>query len=185
MSLLALLFLAISLAMDAFAVAVAIGAAVQRPDMGHYRRLCSHFGLFQALMPALGWMGGSLARSFLTAYAPLLAFLLLTGIGLHMLWESFRRAAEDSCADPTQGMRLIALSIATSIDALAVGISLALLGIPILMPCVVIGITAAILTALGLFLGAQVGCRLPLGIWAERLGGSVLVLLGIKIWWMG
>jgi putative Mn2+ efflux pump MntP len=82
-------------------------------------------------------------------------------------------------------MRLIALAIATSIDALAVGVSLALLDVPILAPCGVIGVTAALLTGVGLFLGAQVGCRVPLGAWAERFGGSVLVLLGIKIWWMG
>ncbi|MBZ4684540.1 MAG: hypothetical protein JG774_285 [Desulfomicrobiaceae bacterium] len=185
MSPLALLFLAVSLAMDAFAVAVATGAALQHPTRGHYVRLCSAFGLFQALMPVAGWAGGSLARAFLAAYAPLLAFFLLAGIGLHMLWESRGHGTDTTCTDPTQGMRLIALAIATSIDALAVGVSLALLDVPILVPCLVIGVTAALLTGVGLFLGAQVGCRVPLGAWAERFGGSVLVLLGIKIWWMG
>jgi putative Mn2+ efflux pump MntP len=185
MSPLALLFLAASLAMDAFAVAVATGAALQHPTRGHYARLCSAFGLFQALMPVAGWAGGSLARAFLAAYAPLLAFFLLAGIGLHMLWESQGHEADTTCTDPTQGMRLIALATATSIDALAAGVSLALLGAPILAPCVVIGVTAALFTAVGIFLGAQVGCRVPLGAWAERFGGSVLVLLGIKIWWMG
>ncbi len=180
-----LLLLAVGLAMDAFAVATAAGAAIQRPTWRQYLRLSWHFGLFQALMPALGWLGGTLAQRLIAAHAPLVALLLLGGIGGHMIWESFHGDETTSCADPTTGTRLLALSVATSIDALAVGITLAALDVAILAPCLVIGGTASLFTASGLFLGAQVGCRLSLGRLAERLGGLVLVLLGLKMWWVG
>lgn len=180
-----LLLLALGLAMDAFAVAAAAGAALQRPSPRQYFRLAWHFGLFQALMPAAGWLGGSLAQRFVAAHAPLVALLVLAGIGGHMIWESFHHDEDAVCADPTAGTRLIALSLATSIDALAAGVTLAVLDAAILVPCLVIGATAAALTAAGLFLGAQAGCRLPLGRLAERLGGVVLVLLGLKMWWAG
>jgi len=179
MPLAALFLLALSLAMDAFAVALAAGAAIRHPTARQYFRLSWHFGLFQALMPAAGWLAGTLARDLVAAHTPLVAFLLLTGIGSHMLWESFHHEAEASCTDPTIGGRLIALSVATSIDALAAGGFLALIGVPLFLPCLIIGLTAAAGTALGLFLGAQVGCRLPLGRLAEALGGTVLIGLGV------
>ncbi len=164
--------------MDAFAVSVAAGIQVPKLDRGHVLRLAVSFGFFQFLMTVLGWLAGRGLSRWLTAVDHWIAFGLLVVIGGKMLWDSFR--AEDvECKDPTRGWMLLTLSVATSIDALAVGLSLALIAASIWTAGLVIGVVAALLSVVGAVFGSRLGCRF--GVWAERFGGLVLIGIGIKI----
>jgi putative Mn2+ efflux pump MntP len=173
-----LIGIAVGLAMDAFAVALASCCRVTRVSAGHVARLALAFGFFQFLMPVLGWLAGRGLSGWLTAIDHWVAFALLGMIGAKMLWESFR-PPEGTAQDPTRGWTLLTLAIATSIDALAVGLSLAFLELSIWGPSIVIGIVAAIITAIGAVFGSQLGRRF--GVWAERFGGLVLIGIGARI----
>ncbi len=170
--------IALGLAMDAVAVSVAAGIQVTKLNSGHVLRLALSFGFFQFLMPVIGWLAGRSLSQWLGAVDHWVAFGLLGVIGARMLWESFR-SSESPAQDPTRGWMLLVLSIATSIDALAVGLSLAFLEISIWMPSIIIGIVAALLTALGAVFGSRLGRRF--GVWAERFGGLVLIGIGVRI----
>ena len=172
--------IAVSLAMDAFSVCVACGAKVAKPAFRLYFRFSWHFGLFQFLMPILGYYCGILIADIFRDFDHWLALIILAIIGAKMIWESFKKSDED-CGkkDPSRGFTLIALSVATSIDAAAVGLSLAALNEPVFLPAIVIGIVCIIFSALGLFIGNKIGSKI--GKWAERFGGTVLILLGTKI----
>ena len=183
MSFLELMAVAVALAMDAFAVAIAAGVALKVVTRRQTFRLAWHFGLFQAAMPVIGWFGGLLVRDYFLRFGHWIAFALLLYIGGHMLWEGLRHDEDETCQDPTVGSRLIMLSVATSIDALAVGFSLAMLAIPIWTAAAVIGAVAFAFTAAGLHLGMLLGCRTRLGQHAEILGGLVLLGIGAKILW--
>lgn len=169
---------ALGLAMDAFAVSVAAGIRVTALDRGHVLRLALSFGFFQFLMTVLGWLAGRGLSQWLTAVDHWVAFGLLLLIGAKMLWDSFR-TDDTSCKDPTRGWMLLTLSVATSIDALAVGLSLALIAVSIWTASIVIGVVAALLSAVGAVFGSRLGCRF--GVWAERFGGLVLIAIGVKI----
>ncbi len=176
-----MLAIAVALAMDAFAVALATGAGLASVKPRQCFRLAWHFGFFQALMPVVGWTGGLTIRAWVEHYAHWVAFALLVFVAQGM----FRSAAggreqNRPLKDPTRGMSLIMLSVATSIDALAVGFSLSLLEVAIWIPALVIGIVAAAFTTLGIYLGAVFG-RTILGRWAEMAGASVLVLIAIRM----
>lgn len=180
MDLLTLLGTALALALDAFAVAAAVAATVPEASFRHAFRLAWHFGLFQFFMPVLGWWGGSMVARYLSAVDHWIAFGLLWFIGVRMIRGSLD--PKEDCAetrDPTRGWSLVGLAVATSIDALAVGLSLALLRVSIWFPSVVIGVVALALTAVGFALGRSIGHRL--GQWAERVGGAVLMLVGARI----
>jgi len=181
MQLLTILGIAISLAMDAFSVSVASGVKIPKPTFRHYFRLSWHFGLFQFIMPIFGYYAGILVADLICQFDHWIALILLSAIGLKMLWESFKNDDEenDGGKDPSRGMKLVMLSIATSIDAAAVGVSFAALRIPIFMPSVIIGVVCIVFSAAGLYLGNLIG--LKIGRWAERFGGLVLILLGVKI----
>lgn len=170
--------IAVGLAMDAFAVAVAAGTQVSTLNRGHVVRLALGFGFFQFLMPVLGWLAGRGLSRWVGAVDHWVAFALLAAIGGKMLWESFR-SSESVCKDPTRGWMLLTLSVATSIDALAVGLSFAFLEVSIWAPSIVIGVVAAVLTAVGAIFGCRLGRRF--GVWAERFGGVVLIAIGVKI----
>ena len=173
-------FIALGLAMDAFAVSLASGLVIERLTVRHIFRCAFHFGLFQAGMPVLGWwLGGTVAHR-IEAYAPWIAFLLLAAIGGKMLREAWAEAGQsNTCADPTRGWSLVALSVATSIDALAVGLSLAMLQVTVWTPAAIIGVITAALSATGMVLGHRLGCRW--GRWAQTLGGVVLIGIGLRI----
>jgi len=181
---LALLGLSVGLAMDAFAVAVAAGLAIEAVTPRHMFRLGFHFGLFQFMMPIVGWLAGEGLAAQIGGYGNWLAFALLGYVGGKMLWEARREKRDESSnADPTRGLKLLTLSVATSIDALAVGMSMALLGVSIWLPSVVIGVVTATLTVVGIAFGARIGSRF--GRWAEIVGGLVLILIGVKVLLMG
>src|SRR5512140_3417841 len=120
-----LLALACALAMDAFAVAIVTGLTLSPMTRRHVFRLAFHFGLFQALMPTIGWVAGKAVQQYIAAFDHWIAFGLLAFVGSKMLWEAFHKEeGEQSVAkDPTSGLSLLVLSVATSIDALAVGLS--------------------------------------------------------------
>lgn len=185
MPFLEILAVSIALAMDAFAVAIASGVTLKIVTGRQTFRLAWHFGLFQAVMPIIGWFGGYLVRDYFLRFGHWVAFGLLLYIGGHMLWEGLRRDDDEACQDPTAGSRLIMLSVATSIDALAVGFTLALLGVSIWFPAAIIGVVALVFTAAGLHLGRLLGCNTRLGQYAEVLGGLVLMGIGGKILWQG
>ncbi|MUM76741.1 manganese efflux pump [Pseudodesulfovibrio sp. F-1] len=177
-----LVTIAIVLAMDAFAVAIATGVALKAVSLRQTFRLSWHFGLFQALMPVIGWHLGITVRESIEAYDHWVAFVLLGYIGYKMIREAFDEE-EASKGDPTRGMSLIALSVATSIDALAVGLSLSVLGVSIWWPSAVIGIVALLFTMVGLQAGKTAVRAKCLGKYAEILGGTVLVGIGVGILW--
>jgi putative Mn2+ efflux pump MntP len=174
-----ILGLSVGLAMDAFAVAIAAGLTVSDVTPRHVFRLGFHFGLFQFMMPILGWLAGGQLAAYISGYDHWLAFALLGYVGGKMLWEAFSHKDAESRTDPTRGLQLLTLSVATSIDALAVGLSLALLGVSIWLPSVVIGVVTATLTAIGVTFGSRIGSRW--GRWAEVAGGLVLIFIGARV----
>jgi manganese efflux pump family protein len=168
--------------MDAFAVAVATGVVLGTVSGRQTFRLAFHFGLFQFLMPVIGYLAGMTVERYIQGYDHWLAFALLGYIGGKMMYEGFRRGKEEGNGgkDPTRGMSLIVLSVATSIDALAVGISLGVLRTGgIVYPGVVIGLVACTFTAAGLHLGKRLGA--VFGKRMEVVGGLVLIAIGVKI----
>lgn len=172
--------IALALAMDAFAVALGAGVTLQRLTGRHIFRLSFHFGLFQALMPVIGWLAGLTLVQWIAAWDHWIAFGLLSFVGGRMILESFQ-IEKPATKDPTRGLTMVILSIATSIDALAVGFSLSLLGVSIWLPAIVIGLVAGALTIIGMLLGGRIGGR-----WGSRVeifGGLVLILIGLKILW--
>jgi manganese efflux pump family protein len=178
LSWLSLLGIALGLAMDAFAVAIAAGMTIAPVSPRQTFRLAFHFGLFQFLMPVLGWTAGREVAQYLNACQHWIAFGLLAFVGCKMLWEAWQDRETRAGGDPTRGLSLVTLSVATSIDALAVGLSMALLGVSIWVASVVIGLVAALLTAVGIVFGSRLGPRW--GRWAETGGGCVLLLIGLK-----
>ncbi len=183
MALIELLAIAVALAMDAFAVAVASGIMLKTVNARQTFRLAWHFGLFQAMMPVIGWFLGLSVRAYIEAYDHWIAFVLLGYIGFRMIREAFEEPDENNRKDPTKGMTMVMLSIATSIDALAVGLSLSMLGLSIWFPAAVIGVVALLFTGVGLHLGRSVAKAKSIGKFAELLGGAVLIAIGGKILW--
>ena len=181
MSLLSLFALACALAMDAFAVAIAVGIALKKANWRQTFRLAWHFGLFQALMPIAGWLCGSAVTGLLAAYDHWIAFALLAAIGANMIREALTGEEERREKDATRGWSLLMLSVATNIDALAVGFSMSLLKTPIVFPAVVIGLIATCFTAFGLHLGRLLASGKRLSQYAEIIGGLVLWAIAMNL----
>lgn len=178
----AIFIIALALAVDAFAVALAAGVSLPEVSHRHTFRLAWHFGLFQGGMSLLGWASGLTFRSLIESFDHWLAFLLLFLVGARMIHEALKPGEEKATGtDPTRGVSLVVLSVATSIDALAVGLSFALLKADILLPALIIGFIASLLTALGLHLGKILRHASRLGTLAEIGGGLVLIGIGVKI----
>jgi manganese efflux pump family protein len=174
-----ILGIAVALAMDAFAVALATGAVLNPMTGRHLFRLGFHFGLFQALMPIAGWLVGMTVQKWISAYGHWIAFVLLAFVGGRMIWEAFDDHEEKAVSDPTRGLTMVVLSVATSIDALAVGLSLAMLNVSVWLPAAVIGVVAGVLTVIGMLLGRRLR-----GNWGKRVeicGGIVLCGIGLNI----
>lgn len=172
--------MAVGMGMDTFAVAIAVGLTLGKMGIHHIARLAFHFGFFQFLMPIIGYAAGLSFRNYISAYDHWIAFGLLMGIGIHMIIEAFEEKEElEKDKDPTRGMTVIILSLATSIDALAMGVSISLLRVNIWGPAIMFGVVTASMTAIGMTFGRKLGTRLPFRM--EIIGGLFLIGLGIKM----
>jgi putative Mn2+ efflux pump MntP len=176
--------LGLGLSVDAFAAAVGKGASIGTPRWRDAIRIGAVFGAFEAIMPCIGWLIGKAVATWFSEYGGWIAFLLLVGVGGHMMWEAWHGdlAAEHEADEkkPAMGMLSVALTaVATSIDALAVGVSLAVMGVPLLAACIVIGGVTTIIATSGVMIGKHAG--LWLGRYAEVAGGAVLILIGAAI----
>ena len=172
--------IALGLAMDAFSVAIGVGCVLPQLTKRRIFRLSWHFGLFQALMPIGGWVVATGVSGLLHSVDHWIGFGLLAFIGGKMLYEGIRGGeTEVSPLDPTKGVSLVTLSVATSIDAFAVGLTLGLLDVGIFYPAAVIGAVACVMTVFGMYLGRYVGRKL--GRAAEIVGGLVLIGIGVKL----
>ncbi|MDR1947232.1 MAG: manganese efflux pump MntP family protein [Desulfovibrio sp.] len=182
-----ILAIAVALSMDAFAVSLSTGAATGRITAAQVLRMAGAFGAFQFLMPAAGRLIGETAQNAIESYDHWLAFVLLAFVGGRMAVQALKKHGKEDARpdiDPTKGVPLLLLAVATSVDALAVGISLALLGESVLHAAAVIGLVCFCLCAAGMYLGNL--CRgLPfldgLGDRATLAGGIVLIGIGLKI----
>ena len=171
--------LAVGLAMDSFAVSICGGMTMNPIRIRHALRIAAFFGLFQTLMPVIGWLGGLGFQGLIASYDHWVAFGLLAFIGGKMIYEASKG---DSCArelDIAGIPLLLVLSLATSIDALAVGLSFAFLGVSIIIPVIVIGLITAALSLGGVFLGKRYGSLFQSR--AQIMGGLILIGIGIKI----
>ena len=179
MDILELLLIAVGLSMDAFAVSICKGLSVQRLKPRHYLLTGAWFGGFQALMPSIGFLLGSAFDQYISAFDHWIAFVLLAFIGGNMVRESL--SGDEECHDDSFGLRtMFLLAVATSIDALAVGVTFALLpDVHILSAVSLIGVTTFLLSAAGLKVGNVFGLRYKAR--AELAGGVILILMGLKI----
>ncbi len=172
------LVLAIALSMDAFAVSVGLGSKEAKKTMALAMKAGIYFGLFQALMPLIGYFGGKGIFSWVESYAHWIAFFLLVLIGGKMIYESVTEGIEEDIAQITHKVMLM-LAIATSIDAMAAGFSLTLIEVNPFVACSIIGITTFIFSWVGVLVGAKSGVWLESK--AELLGGVILTAIGFKI----
>jgi putative Mn2+ efflux pump MntP len=177
-----LLGIAVALALDAFAVAVVAGLSLNVLTKRHLFRLSFHFGFFQALMLTSGWFIGHALYALVAAVAHWIAFALLLLVGGNIIRQAFHGPGEMRIIqDPTSGWQLIFLSFATSIDALAVGLSLAMMGVSIVLSASVVGLVAAAFTLVGMPLGNRASV-----LWGRRLevfGGLMLIVIGFMCLW--
>ena len=171
--------IAVGLSMDAFAVSIAAGLQLAPVSSRQVFRLAFHFGLFQWMMPIAGWLLGWQMASWLHGFDHWIAFGLLSLIGAKMLRETGGDTESRTPSDPTRGWTLVLLSVATSIDALAVGLSIAFLGVSVWIPAVVIGVTTGTLSAIGITFAGRIGQRWRS--WAGVVGGCTLILIGLRI----
>ena len=179
MSLIELFILSVGLSMDAFAVAICIGLATPKVSIKKYLTVGLYFGVFQAVMPLIGFFVASLFAETIIAYDHWVAFALLVFLGCKMIFESFKKdgdSCEDSSASPA---KMLTLAFATSIDALAVGVSFAFLRVAIVPAVSFIGVTTFLISVAGVKIGSIYGAKLKSK--AELLGGVILILTGTKI----
>ena len=166
--------------MDAFAVSIATGAVYKQPGMKHAFRMALAFGLFQAIMPVIGWLGGLGLRKYIQDYDHWIAFVLLAFIGCKMIYESFQIKKAQEKSDPLSMRMLLILAIATSIDALAVGVTFSfLLAGSLMVAVIIIGVITFVLAYAGFYIGKRLGHFFETYI--ETFGGLVLLGIGAKI----
>jgi putative Mn2+ efflux pump MntP len=178
MSFIAIFLIALSMAMDAFAVSLGSGIKIG-PGPRPLFRIAFHFGLFQALMPVIGWLFGNTIEPYVKNVDHWVAFGLLVFVGVRMIRSGFGKNEEETSKDPSRGWTMVMLSIAVSIDALAVGLSLGVIGVAIWTPAIVIGLVTGALSLIGLRVGNGFGKRY--GKPVEVLGGLVLIGIGVRI----
>ena len=176
MDILSIILLGIALAMDAFSVSITDGMIVKNIRRRDALKIGLFFGFFQFLMPCIGIFLSGFASQYIEAVDHWIAFCLLTILGVHMITEA--RSMHELPKNPLSTSTLTVMAIATSIDALATGITLTALDAPFLLSCIIIGMTAFICSVFGVFIGKHFGDFL--GSKAETAGGIVLILIGIK-----
>lgn len=185
MSLVGIFFIAVGLSMDAFAVAISKGITMKKLRMKSALKIAGFFGFFQMFMPFIGWLVGVKFNNYVVKIDHWIAFILLVSIGGKMVYEAFKN--QDECAidvisdkeEELNNKELFILAIATSIDALAVGVSFAFLQVEIVKSVILIGVTTFIISFIGVVMGRKLGCLFQKK--AEIFGGFILVLIGIKI----
>ncbi|MBW2608913.1 MAG: manganese efflux pump [Deltaproteobacteria bacterium] len=178
MKMLTIILISIALAMDAFAVSIASGIAIKRLRIRHALTIASWFGLFQALMPIIGWLGGINIKDLVAGFDHWIIFGLLAFIGCKMIYESFQIDPIGK-KDPLDIHVLFLLSIATSLDAFAVGISFAILGISIITPVLIIGLITFVMSFIGVWLGDMGKHFFEKKI--EIVAGLILIGIGVKV----
>ncbi len=179
MELFTLLLVALSLAMDVFAVSLGAGTTNYGSSLRPRLRMAFHFGFFQGGMTFLGWLAGTQIAEWISGFDHWVAFILLAFVGIRMLKSGFNPDEDSQPVDPSRGITLVLLSLATSLDALAVGLSLAFLDVDILISCLAIGGVSLAMSLVGSAFGGTLGSRF--GKRMEIAGGGLLILIGIRI----
>ena len=178
-NLVTIVFIAVGLAMDAFAVSIVSGVVYKRLEIKHALRIAVFFGGFQAFMPLIGYLAALSVKEYITGYDHWVAFGLLSAVGGKMIYESFQIKPTNENFDPSNIFVLLILSVATSIDALAVGVTLSFIHNSIIIAVSIIGLVTFALSYVGVFIGSRFGHFFESKI--EGLGGLVLIGLGAKI----
>ena len=173
------LFIAVGLAMDAFAVSLGVGTSGRASDGRAKFRLAFHFGIFQMMMTLLGWVAGSTVANLIAAFDHWIAMILLGYVGVNMVRSGLNPEGECYGENPSKGKTLMMLCVATSLDAMAVGLSMAILKAPVIVPSILIGVVASALSVFGLFAGNRLGEAF--GKRMEILGGLILIGIGVRI----
>ncbi|HEY94685.1 MAG TPA: manganese efflux pump [Dehalococcoidia bacterium] len=179
LDIISIIFIALGLSADCFAVALSGSVSMKSFTRFQVFRTAFTFGLFQSLMPVLGWLLGQTVVDFIADYDHWIAFILLGFVGGKMIRESFQKKEEKQSLDITRGFLLFTLGVATSIDALAVGLTFAFIKVNITLAVVTIGITAFLATVVSFLIGKKLN-KLA-GRWAELIGGLILLAIGIRI----
>jgi putative Mn2+ efflux pump MntP len=169
----------VGLAMDAFAVSLTIGTAGQAEGARAKLRLAFHFGWFQLMMTVLGWLAGSTISGFIYRFDHWIAMALLGYVGYNMIHSGLNPEEDCYRCDPSRGRTMVMLCVATSIDAMAVGLSMAMLKTSVWLPSIIIGVVTFILSGMGLMAGIGLGARL--GKRMEVLGGVILLAIGLRV----
>jgi putative Mn2+ efflux pump MntP len=179
MALITIVIIALGLAMDAFAVSIVSGAAYKQLKIKHALRIALFFGGFQAIMPLIGYLAGLSIKTYIISYDHWVAFGLLSAVGGKMIYESFKIKTAEENLNPSNILILLVLSVATSIDALAIGITLSFLRVSLAAAVSIIGLVTFALSYLGVFIGKRFGHFFENKI--EAVGGLILIGLGLKI----
>lgn len=179
MGIIEIFFIGVGLAMDAFAVSICKGLSMKKLNVKKMIIIGGYFGFFQALMPLIGYLLGTRFENLVTQIDHWIAFILLAIIGGNMIKEALGKDAESNNNDSVDFKEMIVLAIATSIDALAVGITFAFLKVDILKSIIIIGITTFIISMIGVVIGNRFGNKYEKK--AELAGGIILIIIGLKI----
>jgi len=179
MEILTIILIAISLSFDTFAVSISSGLVLKKIDFYNATKIAVTLAVFQAVMPLIGWLAGSGIKSYAESFDHWIAFGILGLLGGKMIYESFKTDPEDRSFNPLDIKVMIGMAIATSIDALVVGFSFALLNYQILFSIAIIGVVTYIVAMLGMLFGKNIGSRI--GRRMEVLGGLMLIIIGLKI----
>ncbi|HER24101.1 MAG TPA: manganese efflux pump [Candidatus Atribacteria bacterium] len=179
MNIITIIFIAFGLAMDAFAVSITSGFSIKSLKLNNALKIGIFFGLFQAIMPVIGWLAGLSFREVISHVDHWIAFGLLTIIGCKMIYESSQMEAKNDKINPLNVYLLLTLSIATSIDALAIGLTLSFLKVSIILPVITIGSITFFLSVIGVYIGNKFRHYFERKI--EMVGGFILIGIGIKI----
>jgi putative Mn2+ efflux pump MntP len=179
MHLFTIIIVAVGLAVDAFVVSIVSGSAYKQLHVRHVVRMAVFFGGFQAIMPLIGFMAGLSVKEYIECCDHGIAFGLLSAVGGKMIYESFKIKSIEEKLDPSNIFVLLTLSVATSIDALAIGITLSLITSSIIAAVIIIGLVTFVLSYLGVYIGKKFGHFFENEI--EAVGGIILIGLGVKI----
>lgn len=179
MSLIELVVLALALAMDAVAVSIAMGAKCKNYSARYAIVSPSIFGVFQGVMPFIGFLAGAAFASYIESFDHYIVLIVLGGLGVKMIYESLNQDELEGESCDISYKSIFAMGVATSIDALAVGLTFALLKIDVLTACAIIALITAILSSLAVYIGIRLGTALESK--AEILGGVILIAIGVKI----